>query len=308
MPHLRLLLLFSSIIACAWSAESAAPATDAPTPRTAEKPLTREEAFAKAGVKIVTGPATVKLGKVAELRLPQDYVFIGPDSIARFYELTKNVPNGKEVGVLIAPSAWMLFFDYVDVGYVKDDEKNALDAAKLMQSMTEGQESANEARKKRGWDEMKLQGWATPPHYDEKTHNLKWAFKLSSSQDGFKSVWINESIRLLGRGGVMNVTLVSETPTFAAAEKEADQLLASDYQYAAGQKYAEFKAGDKIAEYGLAALVVGGGAVLAAKAGLFANLGLLLGKAWKAVVVAVVALGAAIGRLWKKIVGKEEVK
>jgi hypothetical protein len=42
---------------------------------------------------------------------------------------------------------------------------------------------------------MKLAGWATPPHYDYSTNNLKWAINLTSSQDGFKEVFINESPR-----------------------------------------------------------------------------------------------------------------
>jgi hypothetical protein len=61
-----------------------------------------------------------------------------------------------------------------------------------------------------GWDEMKFAGWANPPRYDTKTNNLTWALNLTSSSDGHKSIFLNESIRLLGRGGVMNVTLVTE--------------------------------------------------------------------------------------------------
>jgi uncharacterized membrane-anchored protein len=285
-----------------------AAASNPATAPAAEAPATRGQRLEQAGVKMLTGPATVPLGKVAELKLPAGYAFVGADSLDRFYELTQNVRNGNELGVLIAPKDWMLFFDYDDVGHVKDDEKGQLDADKLMQSMTAGQDSANEARKKRGWDAMKMQGWATPPHYDEKTHNLKWAFNLSSSRDNFKDVWINENIRLLGRSGVVNVTLVTGGPTFKASEAEADQLLATNFNYVAGQKYSEFKAGDKVAKYGLAALVLGGAGVVAAKAGLLANLGIFFAKAWKVIVVAVLAAGGYLVRLWKKIIGKDEVK
>lgn len=254
----------------------------------------------EAGVKLKAGPAAVPLGKVAELKLPEKYHFVGQDSLKRFYELTQNSQNGKEVGVVLAPG-YMLFIDYDETGYVKDEEK--LEADKIMKAMTDNEEPANEARKQRGWSEMKLKGWATPPHYDSKTNNLKWAINLTSSQDGFKEVFINESIRLLGRGGVMNVTLVSDTPGFKAAESDADKLLANNFSYVAGQKYSEFKAGDKVAAYGLSALVLGGGAVMAAKLGWFASLGVWFGKAWKAIVFAALALGAAIKKFFNKLTG-----
>ena len=290
------LALFSFSFAIARTADATA-AEEAP-------PKTREEAFARAGVKLQPGPATVALGNVAELKLPEGYQFVGPESLARFYQLTQKVRNGNEVGVVLAPN-YTLFFDYDDIGYVKDEDKDELDAAKLMSAMAENQDAANAARKERGWDEMKLQGWATEPHYDTKTNNLKWAINLSSSQDNFKEIWINESIRLLGRGGVMNVTLASDTQVFKAAEADADKLLAENFAYVAGQKYSEFKSGDKVAAYGLSALVLGGAGAMAAKAGLFAKLGAMLGKAWKVVVFALIALGAVLKKFFNRLTGAQ---
>ncbi len=299
MRLLRCLLLSAvcSVLALAQDKPAtAAPAEEAP-------PQSREEAYAKVGVKLVNGPATVPLGDTAEIKLPEGYAFIGPDSLDRFYELTRNSRSGNEVGVVLSPNDWTLFFDYDDIGYVKDDDKDKLNADKLMSSMSENQDAANAARKERGWDEMRLKGWATPPHYDPKTNNLKWAINLTSSQDNHQEAWINGSIRLLGRGGVMNVTLVSDTAVFKQAEVEADQLLAGGFHYVSGQKYAEFKAGDKVAQYGLAALVLGGGVAAAAKVGLLAQLGAFLGKAWKAVVAGLVAVAVGIKKLFNKVTG-----
>jgi len=258
------------------------------------------------GLNLTNGPATVKLGKIAEVKLPEGFAFVGPDSLDKFFALTHNERNGKEVGVILSPDHWLLFFDFDDVGFVKDDEKKNLDAAKLYKTMDDGQNAANEHRKSKGWDELKLRGWATEPHYDEKTHNLKWAFKISSSSDQHQSIGINESIRLLGRGGVMKVTLVGEYEGFKDQEARADQLL-GDFHYLPGETYAEFRSGDKIAKYGLTALVVGGAGVVAAKAGLFAKLGVLLAKGGKLIVVGFLALCAGIAKLWKKILGKDKV-
>lgn len=271
----------------------------------ATPPATRAEAFIQAGVKLVAGPAKVPLGSVAELKVPAGFHFVGPDSLDRFYELTQNNRNGQEVGVLMAPSNWMLFFDFDPVGYVKDDEKDELDPQALMSAMTANENEANEARRQRGWDAIKVAGWATQPHYDQKTHHLKWAINLTSSADNHREVWINESIRLLGRSGVMKATLVADAPVFKQSETEAEALLAGEFTYVSGEKYSEFKAGDKVAKYGLTALVLGGAGAMAAKAGLFAKLAAYLGKAWKLVVLGVMGLGMAISRLWNRITGSK---
>ena len=65
-----------------------------------------------------------------------------------------------------------------------------------------------------------------------------------------------------------------------------------------GNRYADYNPStDKLASYGLAALVAGG---LASKAGLFAKLGVLLLAGKKFIVLGVLGLAAFIGRLFKK--------
>lgn len=255
---------------------------------------------------LTRGPAVVKLGKVAELTLPEGYTYVEPDSLDKFFAMTQNNRRGNEVGVVLSPEHWFMIFRYDDVGYVKDDEKKDLDAANLYKTMDEGQTAANEARKSKGWDELKLRGWATEPHYDEKTHYLKWAFKISSSSDQHQSIGINENIKLLGRGGVMTVVLVGDLEAFKEQEVQADQLLTA-FRYVPGSTYAEFRSGDKIAKYGLTALVVGGAGLAAAKLGLLGKLGGLLAKLGKGIVVIIAGIGAGIAKLWKKIVGRDKV-
>ncbi len=268
-----------------------------------ERPKTFVEALHGKGVKTTEGPAKVALGKIAEYQLLPGQHFVGADSLDRFYELTENMRSGREVGVVLDPRGWMLFFTFSDVGYVKDDEKDKLDADKLLASLREGQDAANEERRKQGWDEMKLQGWAAKPRYDATTNNLTWALQLTSSQDGHKSVWINESIRMLGRGGYMNVTLVADPEEYAAASQDTARLLAGNFGYIQGHRYAEWKQGDKIAAVGLSALVLGGGAAAAAKLGLFGKLGALLAKLGKGIIVVIAAIGAGLMKLFRRLTG-----
>lgn len=303
VPRLVLVsLLFAGPLAL--RAEDPAPAAQpAPVAAEAEEPQSLGEALARQGIKTTEGPAKVALGSVAEYELQPGQHFVGPDSLDRFYQLTHNMRGGKEVGVVLDSAGWMLFFDFVDVGYVKDDDKDKLDGDKLLAALREGQTAQNEARGKQGWDQLRLVGWATAPHYDEKTHNLTWALKLSSSQDNYQSVWINESIRLLGRGGYMDVTLVASPEEYPAASQATGTLLAGSFAYTQGHRYAEWKKGDKIATVGLSALVLGGGAAVAAKMGWLAKLGGVFAKLGKGVIIVIAALGAGIAKLFRRISG-----
>lgn len=273
-----------------------------PLARAQEKPEAPPKSFAEAlersGVGLLKGPAKYKLGAMAELTLPAGYHAVEANSLKRYYQLTENIYDGNELGIVIAPQDWVLAFSYDDIGYVKDEDKDQLDADKLMKSMQEGQEASNKERAKQGWAEMKFAGWANPPHYDQKTNNLTWAVKLTSSEDEHKEVFLNESIRLLGRGGVMNVTLVTDPKVYERDHAAASGLLAKNFTYVEGQRYAEFKEGDKIAEYGLAALVLGGAGAAAFKFGFFQ-------KFWKLLVLGAVAVGGVFKKLWARVTGRE---
>lgn len=123
-----------------------------------------------------------------------------------------------------------------------------------------------------------LELMGNPPrdnHYLIAPSNLDWFAVFSFDPVEKGSMHVNYTSRLLGRSGVMSAVLVSSPQTLNDDMKAFNGALAS-YQFNAGEQYAEFKSGDKIAEYGLAALVVGGAAAAAAKAGLFKSLGKFL--------------------------------
>lgn len=248
----------------------------------------------------VPGPATVDLGNVAQLDLAQGYVFLNGEDARTLLEASGNVPDGSEVG-LVAPAAeddhWFVVFDYEDVGHVRDDEKDKIDAAAILKGIQEGTEEANKVRKEKGVPGLHVVGWQQPPAYDAKTHNLSWA--ILAKDDGGDQV-VNLNIRLLGRSGYVSATLVEDSAKIAAARPHLDGIVRS-FSYRSGSKYAEFRPGDKVAEYGLVALVAGGAGAAAAKTGLLATLGKLLAKAGKGIVLLVVGAAATLRRLLKAI-------
>jgi len=116
---------------------------------------------------------------------------------------------------------------------------------------------------------------------------------------------MNYNVRLLGRSGYMSITLV-EDPTKLARSKPKMQEVLNGFSYKQGKTYAEWRPGDKIAKYGLAALVAGGAGAAAAKLGLFAVLGKLLAKGGKVLVLVVIALLAALKKFWSRLSGRSE--
>lgn len=239
------------------------------------------------------GPCVGQIGDQAQIQVPEGYRFLPTGDAGRFMEMNDNITSGAEVGVLQPKDGrWFLVFEFEECGYVKDDEKDKLDASQMLKELKEGQEQANAERKKRGMASMQLVGWATPPAYNEKTHNLEWALRLKSEGHEF----VNHNTKILGRHGVMVVTWVGDTEDMATALPKCQKLL-SAFSYTSGNRYAEFRKGDKIAEYGLTALITGGTAAVLLKTG-------ILQKFFKFIVLGVVAIGGAIAAFFKKLFGR----
>jgi uncharacterized membrane-anchored protein len=243
------------------------------------------------------GPGMGQLGEHAQIRIPEGFRFTGRDGVRTFMELTQNPVSGSELGVILPPEgaddSWFVVFEFRPVGYVKDDEKDKLDADAILDSIREGTKEANEERRERGWATMDIVGWHTSPRYDTITNNLTWGIRGASEGQEV----VNYSVRLLGRRGVMNVDLVLDPTQVEATVPSFNELL-TGFEFTSGNKYAEFRSGDKIAEYGLTALVAGGAGAALAKSG-------LLGKLWKAIVLGVIAIGTAMKKFFASLFGKK---
>jgi uncharacterized membrane-anchored protein len=249
------------------------------------------------------GPMTGNLGSIAEIQVPEGFLFTDKKGAQKLLELTHNQTSGSEVGAIVpaGEESYFLIFEFDDVGYIKDDDKDKIDADGLLKGMTEGTEEANEYRKEQGWPELHVVGWETPPFYDPATHNLTWAVRIRSPRGDS----INYSTRILGRHGAMKVDLVVSPNEYQQVIPAYNSLI-SGYNFSSGNKYAEFVKGDKLAGYGLTALIAGGAGAAAVKTGLFAKfwkvIVVFFAKAWKLVAVAIAGLAA----LLKKIFGKSQ--
>ena len=110
---------------------------------------------------------------------------------------------------------------------------------------------------------------------------------------------LNYNIRVLGRGGVLVLNAVAPMSSLPEIEEQVPALVRmADFD--SGKRYADFNGStDKVAAYGLAALVAGG---IAAKAGLFKLLwvGLLAFK--KLIIVGLIAVSG----FFKKMFGRKQ--
>jgi uncharacterized membrane-anchored protein len=233
-------------------------------------------------------PAVGLIGGRAEISLGTDLRFLDATNTNKFIQLAGNPPRPNSY--LIAPrqTSWFAVFDFDSTGYIKDDDK--IDPDELLKILKEQNVKGLEERKRLGLPLLHLTGWIVPPHYDMQTKRLEWGTRLAS-ETGEPTV--NYSIRILGRSGVMQAVLVSE-PNDLEQDLRAFRAALKGFDFVQGERYAEFRAGDKVAEYGLAALIVGGAAAAAAKTG--------AGKAlFKFVGIGLLAVGAVVIAFFKRI-------
>ncbi len=249
----------------------------------------------------IAGPSTARLGDIAEVKVPAGFQFTGKEGTRKFLELTGNPPSGDELGTIVPASGddskdsefWFIIFEFQEVGYVKDDDGDKLNGNGLLKTIQDNTEEANKERLKRGWLAYHVRSWYKPPFYDSSTKNLTWAMEGYSTNQGKEEVSVNYSVRILGRRGTMNADLVLDPKLVDGVVPKFNSLL-KGFSYLPGSGYADFRAGDKIAEYGLATLVAGGATAIAAKTG-------LLAKLWKLIVAAIAALAAFIKRMFNRI-------
>jgi uncharacterized membrane-anchored protein len=253
-----------------------------------------ESAFQAAGAALRKGPANVPVAGQAVLRLPSGYNFVSAEEARHLLDAMGN-PGNENVQGMIFPAnednaQWFIVVGYSAAGYIKDDDARDWKADEMLAEIRKGTEAANDERRRRGLPEMTVAGWVQEPQYDADTHRLVWSMSSRlAGQGAGEAAGINYNTLMLGREGYISMNLVADLAAVEKLKPVARQLLAS-LEFDAGKRYADFQAEtDKVAEYGLAALVAG---VAAKKLGLLAMAGVFFAKFAKILVAgAVVGLG-----------------
>jgi uncharacterized membrane-anchored protein len=237
-------------------------------------------------------------GGMATLDLPLNFRYLGVADSARLLEAWGNPPGAESLGMIVpagvdpmSQDGWGVVVTYDKDGHVKDGDADSIDYSKLLKDMQEGLEERNAERRKQGYRAMTLVGWAEQPYYDKASHKLYWAKELQSEGEAHHG--LNYNIRVLGREGVLVLNAVASIEQLGQIRSEMQQIT-SFTNFTAGNRYIDFDGStDKVAQYGVAALVAGG---MAAKLGFFGKLLALL-LAFKK--LAMLAAAAAASIVWK---------
>jgi uncharacterized membrane-anchored protein len=276
----------------------------APMLASADEPkLSREQAESLvSGLKFQEGEIVLQNG-LATVRLPENLRYLnGHDANTVLVKLWGNPPQAEPIGMLVPAgvsplnqACWAVIITYEADGYVKDSDAEKIDYTKLLGEMQKGAEDGNAERQKAGYPPIHLVGWAKAPYYDSQTHKLYWAKELKFGDNSENT--LNYNIRILGRGGVLVLNAVAEMTQLPEIEQATPKILGA-VDFNPGNRYADFKPGsDKVATYGLTALVAGG---VAAKLGFFKGLWVALLAAKKFIILAVAAIAAWLRKFFGK--------
>ncbi|CAK13780.1 MULTISPECIES: DUF2167 domain-containing protein [Pseudomonas] len=299
MKHLRQLL--AAVLLCATTLPAIAASTPASAPTASEQPHQTAEQWL-ATLKQQHGNITLP-GGIASLQLNNEFYYLSPGDTERLLtEGWGNPPGFKTLGMIIptavnplADNGWGVIISYKNDGHISDDDAAKIDYADLLEQMKADDEEDNKERRKQGYAGLTLLGWAEPPSYDQATHKMYWARELKA-EDADQTT-LNYSIRVLGREGVLELNAVAAMADLQTIKQETPKILAFT-NFTDGNRYADYDAKtDKLAPYGLAALVAGG---IAAKAGLFAKIGVALLAFKKFIILGLVAIAGFFGKLFKR--------
>jgi uncharacterized membrane-anchored protein len=255
-----------------------------------------KSAITKIEKTIITNPGLVPLGSLATLNLQPGSCFVPPASTREFMIALGNTFSGEVLGMIIAGSQdkWdldiMIVLESSPSGHILDADANKLDATAILDSIRSSTEAANVDRKLRNEGEPKVLGWDEPPYYDQPKRLLVWSINTLESDN---KASINYNQNMLGRDTLLRMVAFGSVDN--AKIKLFAKRAASNITYNPGMRYEDYQPGvDKLAEYGLAALIAG---IAAKKLGFLALLLAFFVKGWKIILIVMVFFGGTIYKL-----------
>lgn len=285
--------------------ENAAPAEDA-------KKDAPEEEGAGLPPGTILGPNKVKLLDQATLDLPAGYVFMDKQHTSELLAKLGNPPDERTVGAIFPAQVaeegkgyWFLV-EWDAAGYVKDDDADDLNADDILENYKQGTEEANKFREEKGLPALHVVGWDEKPRYDKVRKHVVWALRGRSARGDST----NYNTRLLGRNGYLSVNLICGPEQIEGLKPVAADMLGR-VSYDNSKRYADYnKDTDKTAEFGVAALVIGGAALAgkAAKVGLLAKFGKVIIAALFALKKGIALLVIGIIAFFKRLFGGKQAE
>ena len=293
LPFLAFALLLTAASAPILAQTPAQPAS------AEQRAAAMQSALADANKAAIAGPVDQPLLDQASFALEKGLIFIPKEQGAALMRAGGGSIGPNFVGLITDPkSDWLATVNFIKEGYVKDGDAKEWKADELLESLKKGNDEANEDRRQRGFDTLDVLGWIETPAYDPATHRLVWSVAVRQHNAGPDATGsVNYNTYLLGREGFFSIDFITPRATIEARKPIARQLLA-DLSFVPGKRYEDFSATtDKVAAYGLAALI---GGIALKKLGLLALGAAFFAKFAKLIILAGVGVLAAIRKFVRR--------
>lgn len=180
---------------------------------------------------------------VGKISIPAGYKYLEPSQSEKVLtELWGNPRNGNMTLGLLLPADHSLLNDnccvinvqYDEIGYVPDDNADAIDYKQLLAQMQKESVEENELRRNAGLEPVSILGWAFPPYYDNARKVLHIATEVKVGSSPVHT--LNYKMKFLGRKGVMVLHAIAPMADLERVRTDlamvASRLSFSDaYQY-----------------------------------------------------------------------------
>lgn len=203
-------------------------------------------------IKWVIGPTKADLGTVAEVEIPEGYRLTDAAGARVLLERMKNPATLGLAGILMPESgAWWVVLEFNDIGYLPPTTVKWISKDTILKGMQVKIEAQNKLRAKQGAPPITALNWELAPEYNAADDSLAYAIQIETGADKI----INQSVRLLGRKGVLTATVVQKVK--AAPDKAALKELMKSIAFKNGLRYADYQEGDKVAKVDMYQLITG---------------------------------------------------
>lgn len=191
-----------------------------------------------------SGPQKVSLGDFADINIPPGYHFTDVHG-ARMILASFNDPIPDDLLGILAPTPghWMAILEFSPVGYVKNPAITQINSGKVLKQILNQIE-------KQGPSSITSLTWQSQPVYDALNHVLEWSLQVATPS----SKLMNETAVMFGRHGVLQLTIVQH---LSDPRAPSVKQLVSTTTFKPGERYADYKRGDKVAQIGLPEIISG---------------------------------------------------
>ena len=168
---------------------------------------------------------------VAKVNPGAGYEYLNSEDATRVLNEVWGNPDGAAVLGMITPehqtpfdaNSWGIVLRFDAIGHVADGARERSDFPALITPLKAQAERLNVARAAAGYPKAEILGWASLPHYDLARHVLQWSTILQI--EGNQARTLNYEVRLLGRRGVLSLSIVANANQFPEIQQQIPTIV-----------------------------------------------------------------------------------